>query len=69
MSLIRCWQCNRDPAGRWVQPAALILIDDRHPDGSPRLDGEEFYTCREHASGRLEEALRAREAARGFPIK
>jgi hypothetical protein len=26
--IIRCFDCNRDPADRWVQPAALIFIDE-----------------------------------------
>jgi hypothetical protein len=63
---IKCWRCERDPGGRRGEPVC-IFIDDRHPDGSPRID--RVYTCREHASGRLEEALRARERERGFTIE
>lgn len=59
--LIRCHVCHRDPAGRWVQPPALIFCED--------ITGETIRACREHVSKAKEAELQARERALGFKLK
>jgi|HubBroStandDraft_6_1064221.scaffolds.fasta_scaffold3153064_2 hypothetical protein len=63
--LIRCFDCNRDPAGRWVQPPALIFIDE-----PPRCIARDpsHYRCRTHLSAKREEEIQTRERALGFQI-
>jgi hypothetical protein len=63
-----CWVCGADPAGfNPEQPPKNIFREDRHDDGSPRIDP--IYACREHVSKRREQELQRREREHGFTIR
>jgi hypothetical protein len=67
MIIIRCHVCGADPAGRWVQPPALIYIDEPPPDPKThrRVDRKpEHYRCRAHVSEQKEEAIQKSERTR-----
>ena len=64
--IIRCEVCNADPAGRWVQPAALIFWDHYRENGSKRKDPDFVYACRDHLSAKGEEEIQKRERERGW---
>ena len=69
--VIKCHVCGADPAGRWVQPAALIFIDEPPPDPKTHrrvARKPEHYRCRAHISPNREGEIQAREAALGFPL-
>jgi hypothetical protein len=69
--LIRCFNCQADPAGRWIKPPALIFIDEPPPDPKThRREARkpEHYRCRAHVSPKREAELQAREAALGFKL-
>lgn len=59
----KCGICDRDPAGRWVQPAAIVFIDNYRKDGGSK------YRCRAHVSAKREAEIRASERDRGFPFR
>jgi hypothetical protein len=65
MIAIRCHVCNADPGGRWVQPPALVFIDE-----PPRAKAREpeHYHCREHLSAKREAEIQTRERELGFQI-
>jgi hypothetical protein len=66
MTVIRCHVCGADPAGRWVQPPALVFIDE-----PPRCKAREpsHYRCRAHLSAKREEEIQTRERALGWRIQ
>jgi hypothetical protein len=62
---IRCFDCQADPAGRWVKPPALIFIDEP-PKALEREPSH--YRCRAHVSSKRETELQTREAQLGFKL-
>jgi hypothetical protein len=59
--IIRCHDCQGDPAGRWREPSMMIFID-----GPKSTDGSQ-YRCRDHVSPVKEAKLKAREKELSLP--
>ena len=60
--IVRCHACQKDPAGHFKQPPALIFVD-------PYAEGGARYACREHVPPRKEEELQQHEQARGYKLR